>query len=694
MAFSSCVLRMSRLSLACTLALLSSQVHSDESSSVERLTVYGQRQTDTFGSKSGIAFIELPQSVQLVDVSAERGQGMTSVGDLLRQIPSANPGYSRVGPYQSFSLKIRGFMADQMRNGMRQRYFEDIDASALASIERLEVLKGPSGVLYGQSAVGGVINLVSKAPEANQSGSVTARLGSYAQKVVTVEQNVALGDDAALRVTAEVERSNTFVTRQPLDRNNAALHLVHQVADMATGHLVAEYVNRDTTRNPGQPVSLVLPDQHVRALEIGTQLGEPSFSTLQAFAPLYQYWLDVKLSEQWTLTPRLQYQEFNTVFGQVNVRAPVAGKPTSFARTGRVGREDDDYRIAQLDLNGSADLLGVTHRVLLGYEGSWERGRFTQSNIRAGSLAAIDVLNPIYQYDSQSPLLDFAFDNFYNLDSDAWYLQDQLQLSSAWQVIAAVRYTDSKAGNGRWGSRQADYVPTSSTIWQLGMTYQLSDAWTLFAGHNTGFDVESSAAARRKDGQPLQPEESAQQEAGVRLHQDGVSASIAVFQIHRLNALTADPLDADFSVNDGEQRVNGVELEGQWRINAQWELQAGYAYMDGEVTQSHDGDVGARLGDLARHQANASVNWLFSEDWSTYVRVNYSSGRPLTTGASWQLDGYRLVSTGLRYQQRQWSAQLALTNAFDEGYYTASGNNFVVYPGEPRQASVQLQWQW
>ncbi len=89
----------------------------------------------------------MPQSVQVITAEEIVNQGATSMGDLLRNVPSANAGFSRVGPYQSFSLKIRGFLADQMRNGMRQRYYEDVDASALSNIERVEVLKGPSGAV-------------------------------------------------------------------------------------------------------------------------------------------------------------------------------------------------------------------------------------------------------------------------------------------------------------------------------------------------------------------------------------------------------------------------------------------------------------------------------------------------------------------------------------------------------------------
>ena len=140
------------------------------------IIVTGTKLSGDFGAKSGIPITKVPQSIQIVTADEIIEQGARSVGDLLRNIPSANPGFSRVGPYQSFSLKVRGFLADQMRNGIRQRYYEDVDASALSNIDRAEVLKGPSGVLYGQSAVGGIVSIITKQPMDDRFGSVAATL--------------------------------------------------------------------------------------------------------------------------------------------------------------------------------------------------------------------------------------------------------------------------------------------------------------------------------------------------------------------------------------------------------------------------------------------------------------------------------------------------------------------------------------
>src|SRR5687767_9248587 len=106
--------------------------------STDTVVITGTKLDGAFGEKSGIPLEKLPQSVQILSAQDIADQGARSMGDLLRQVPSASPGYSRVGPWQSFSLKVRGFLADQMRNGLRQRYYEDVDASALSNIERVE----------------------------------------------------------------------------------------------------------------------------------------------------------------------------------------------------------------------------------------------------------------------------------------------------------------------------------------------------------------------------------------------------------------------------------------------------------------------------------------------------------------------------------------------------------------------------
>ncbi len=672
---------------ACIVAMGSSfSAFAAEDTSGSTIIVTGTK--TEFGEKSGVPIEKLPQSVQVISAEDIVEQGATSIGDILRLVPSANPGYSRVGAYQSFSLKLRGFLADQMRNGIRQRYYEDVDASALSNIERVEVLKGPSGVLYGQSAVGGIISIITKRPQDPAAFSMAATTGNFDQKMLTVDATGGLTDGLAVRVTGEVERSGTFVNFQDMDRLNGAISLRYSMSENVTANLVAEYVERETRRNPGLPIPGTVQSNGVADIERSLYLGEPALDDLFSHAPLVQAWADIAVSDKWTITPRFQFNEFNTRFYQIRLRSPQANL-TTISRNGRQGRENDEYYIAQIDVSGELNTGLVVHKLLFGYEYDQERGRFAQSNLT--NVTPISVLAPFYGYTAVPPLAVFAFDNFYNIDGHAIYLQDQMDLNDRWNFIGAVRHSWIDASDGTYGGTVANRAKTSTTIWQIGSTYRLNEAVSLYAGYNTGFDIESSAAARAATGAPLLPEKSEQGELGLRVSSGIFNGSISVFEIKRTNALTTDPTNSDFSINVGEQRVRGVEFEGSFQPTEWWTLRLGYAYLDSKITKSNDGDQGRRLGDVPKHSFAAGTEILLpGTDVTLRGGLNHVSNRLLTNGSMVALPAYTLANLGAGKKVGALAVDLAVNNLLNERYFTASGNSFAVYPGDPRTISLRV----
>jgi iron complex outermembrane receptor protein len=655
---------------------------------LDLIVVTGSKLSGDFGAKSGIPLEKLPQSVQIVTAADIVERGARSIGDLLRTVPSANPGYSRVGSYQSFSLKVRGFLADQMRNGLRQRYYEDIDASALSNIERVEILKGPSGVLYGQSAVGGIISVITKQPRAEFGAEAALTVGNFDQKMFSADLTGELAPGLTARLTGEIERSGTFVDAQDLDRNNVALSLRYAPTDRVAANVVAEYIERETQRYGGQPIPGTVQSNGSGRLRRGLNLTEPAVDELTADAPLVQAWVDFRLGEHWTLTPRFQYQEFNSEFLQIRLRAPQADLVT-INRNGRTGREDDAYTIAQLDLAGGFSTGPLAHRVLLGYEYDRERSRFTQYNL--SNVTPINVLAPVYGYETVAPARTFSFDSNFDINGDALYLQDQIAVTDRWDVVGAVRRSWMESLFSDVGGPVLDRSKVRSTIWQVGSTYRLSDAWSVYAGYNTGFDVESTSGARAADGRPLRPEESKQAELGVRLNRSGLRGSVSLFQIERVNALTTDPLNPDFSVNVGEQRVRGIEVEFAWQASEALRIDAGYAYLDAEITRSNDGDQGLGIGDVPKHSCTARGEYRLPVAGLTLRGgFNYVGNRLLVNGSDVRLPAYLLADVGVGYRVDRYSLDLTVSNLFDRRYYTASGNAFAVIPGDPRAVSLRI----
>ncbi|WP_199554466.1 TonB-dependent receptor [Sandaracinobacteroides hominis] len=676
------------------LPLLLCSLHSPalaEENADETIIVTGAR-TGDFGVKSGIPLERVPQSVQLLDEQELIDRGVRSVGDALRAVPSANVGGSRVSRYQSFSLKIRGFLADQMRNGIRQRYFEDIDASALSNVERIEILKGPSAVLFGQSAVGGLISVITKQPTDSFQASGALTGGSYDQKMASIDIGGPVSQTLGIRLTGEIERSGTFVDYQDMDRENVGLSLAWRPSEAISAHLVAEYLRRTTANNPGLPVVGTLVSNGVGTVPRGQFLGEPNFTDLVADGLLLQAWADIRMSDDWTLTPRFQVNQFNTSLDQIRLLAPVAGAPTKIQRNGRRGREDDAYYIGQVDVSGRFRTGGIEHKLLLGVEYSSENPTFRQSDIVPGGVPPIDSMNPVYAFTNSQPPLAFTFYSQGNVNGFAFYGQDQIALTENWSVVAGVRHSLFDYDNRRNGVRNADSI--SNTSWQLGTNYVLGGGFSLYGGYNSGFDLEPVVGSRSKDGTPFKPETSDQVEAGLRLVRENFRGSVSAFRIRRNNVATTDPNDPNYQVQEGQLRTQGVELEGEWTPLPGWWLQGGYAHIDGRITRNNTpGLQNAWMGDTPKNTAT----------FSTRVTVGpvelrggayYVGERALVNGSRIILDDYLLFDLGAGARFGKVSIDAALTNLFDKTYYTANGGANFVYPGDPRMLSVRVGYRF
>ncbi len=680
--------------LACLFAV---SAHAEDATPLDQILVTGLKGSEDFGLKSGIPIDKVPQSIQVIGADDLIARGATSIGEALRAIPSASVGNSRVARFQSFSLKVRGFLVDQMRNGIRQRYYEDVDASALSNIARLEVLKGPSAVLYGQSAVGGIISIVTKQPTEQWEASVAGTFGNYQQRQVTLDIGGPVTETFSVRLTGELERSGTFVDFQDIDRENVALTLRWQPADWAVAHLVTEYVERRTRSNPGLPVVGTVVSNGVADIPRSRFLAEPGFSDLSASSPLVQAWVDFNLGGGWTLTPRLQYSQLKTPFTEIRVRGVEAGDPTLVRRTGRIGAEDDDYIIAQLDLAGSVKTGPLTHRLLAGFEFDRERSTFLQSNFV--TVPSINALNPVYL--TVPPASTFGFDFRQSLNGYAVYFQDRIEITPDIELLGGVRQSWLN-NDGYFSTDPTDLGPVdeaniTSTTWQIGATWKLGHGFSLFTGYNTGFDVENVFGLRLVNGNPLPPETSNQVELGMRYSGENLRVSIGGFQIRRQDVAGDDLDNPGFSRAIGNLRVRGMELEGEWRPIEALTLTGGYAYLRGQITGSADtAEIGGRIADVPRHTGTVRGTAALGHGLELRGGVSYVGSRAVANASAISLEDYAVADIGLGYQWRWLQLDLSINNLADARYFTVAnqGNANVVYPGDPRTVSGRITLNW
>ena len=666
----------------------------------DAIVVTGTKAGD-FGVKSGIPIDRVPQSIQVVEAEHIVASGARTLEDALRAVPSATVARSRVGGFGGNTLRIRGFAPQQIRNGIYQRFYDGTDPSALSDVARIEVLKGPSGVLYGQSGVGGIISIITKQPTDAFAGAVALTGGMYNQRQAALDVGGPITDTLGIRVTGEIERSGSFTDLIDVERENIGVALAWTPSPSISAHFVGEFLHRKLPNNPGLPVVGTVIGNGVATVRRSTFLGEPSYNLQENNAPLLQGWVDFKLGDAWTLTPRAQYSEWNNTALSTSLLAPVPGQPTLIQRSGRAGGEHDSFYVAQLDLSGEVTTFGIRHKLLFGVEYNHDDVPFRMQSTVTCGVGSIDALHPVHGCGPATG--NFGFLATATLEGHAFYAQDQVALTDAWNVVAGVRRSNSDNDNifATAFSSSTTSAKLRNTSWQLGTTYALGSGVSVFGGYNTGYDLGAVTSNRRFDGTPFEPETSNQAEVGVRLSRDTVRATLSAFRIRRDNVGVPDPAHVGFNLQDGQFQTRGFELEGEWSPLPGWWLQGGYARLDATVRKSSEPALlGARLAETPTNTVTVATR-------VTVGRVelrafgNYVGDRKVINGGAVTLPDYLTFDVGAGTEVGAVRIDATLSNLFDKTYYFSDnasryslGTEDRVFPGEPRTLSVRVAYRF
>jgi len=681
----------------------------------ENLVVTGTA-SDVFGEKSGIPLEQFPQSIQVINQEDILDMNAISLGDIFTAVPSATAGPPRESTYQGFAFRIRGFTAYPIYNGVYQRYFFNVDPSAIDNIEEVQVVKGPSDVLLGQGEVGGAMNITTKRPQEDYAGSVSVIGGSFdeASGAFDVTGPVRPISGLYFRATGEMERSGSFIRYLPINRENGNFSLDWEHSKKVAVHFVGEWQERDTFRNPGLPLIGTVISNGVGRIPSSTYLGDPAtdgdpgHNNFTATGELIQAWAPIKLSDAWTFTPRVSYSTFTGIYSEINLNK-VLTDLLLVSRTGRYDEERHHYPIEQADFAGSVKALGMKHHVLIGLQNNLFRVRYFQQNMP--SVPSINTLDPYPAYgtvaDGPYPLNSVVFNNY---DSWAIYAQDRIDLTERWDVILGIRtdwYQDHH-------TLAPDFVtaPTvlntsfNHTTYQVGSSYKLYQGWSLFGGYATGFNIESTVNTLTYNGTPLAPEDSWQGEGGVRLTQGPLNLSASLFQINKTNAVTTDPFHPGYSINDGDVRGRGLELEGKLRLARGFFAEGGYAYENARIIKSNSGNLGFQVADTPKNRADVSLRYLPKRlPIQFHAGINFVGNRafldtanviegPSLLANNVRLPQYTTVNVGAAYTFGRARLDVNLGNVANRVYYTKDFGSYDVIPGEPREVSVRMTYRF
>ncbi|MBH8561823.1 TonB-dependent siderophore receptor [Nostoc sp. CENA67] len=632
-------------------------------------------------TKTDTPLLEIPQAIQVVPRQVIEDQQVQRVADALRNVSGVTPQINLVG---ADTYTIRGFNTNaNLRNGFRQDNFTGFTDSA--TIERVEVLKGPASVLYGQLEPGGIVNYITKQPLSEPYYSAKFSFGSYSYYRPEIDISGPLTQDntSLYRFIAAYENSGGFRDFAFKELYTFAPSLRVKLADSTNLDLQYEYLNLNQSYDRGFP-----PITRSFNLPINFNFGEPS-DRYELFANRVNVALDHRFSENWQFRSGVSVQTVDTArsnFQPADFANPIAADGRTVARRyNKVGDYSREYSW-QNDLTGKFQTGSIDHQLLLGFELS--RSVFGYPFQFSYEVPALDILNPVYGAATPTNLEGFEQEN--DTNKVGLYVQDQVALLPNLKILLGGRLDFVRLRSEERPDINADQTNTTRRYDdafspRIGLVYQPIKNLSLYTSYTRSFKPNDSVFSR----QPLEPERGTQYEVGVKGEfLDGkLTATLAAYEITKTNVAVTDPNDPDFSIPVGEVKSRGIELDVAGEILPGWNIIASYAHNDAYVSEDTNRSlIGNRLENAPRDSASL---------WTTYqIQSGNLKGLGFGAGlffvgdrAATQQEDTLIIPSYVRtdatvfYRQPNYEVGLSFKNLFDVKYYDSQG--YLLSPGAP-----------
>ncbi|MEH1845740.1 MAG: TonB-dependent siderophore receptor [Nostoc sp.] len=649
----------------------------------------GYRVTDgSTATKTDTPLRDIPASIQVIPRQVIEDQGATSIREVVRNVSGVN--FSTASGNRSEDFNVRGFTATQFRNGFREDFYSTRTQTDLANIERIEVLKGPASVLFGQADPAGIINFVTKQPLLNPYYNVSFTAGNYSFYRPTIDFSGSLTADKKLayRLNAAYESAGSFRDFVDTERFIIAPTLAWQISPDTKLTAEVSYIHDSRPIDRGL---VVLSNNRVADIPISRLLGAAGDGDFaETRTTLY---LDHRFSSNLSLRSAFRYTSSSEEQRKNNV-ATFAGplEDDRFLSIGDArGAQHFETYTFQNDLTAKFNTGSIQHTVLFGLEFARQFDSYSYIGRDAGT---INIFNPDYNFTFG------AFDPLPNQGKDqvtsfGVYLQDQITLLDNLKLVLGGRfdtYNDDSASNGQPTETDADAFSP-----RVGIVYQPIPEISLYASYTRSF---TPVSGRSLSGDSFDPQRGTGYEVGVKgeLANGRLSSTLAFYDITLSNILTTDPANPDFSIQVGEQRSRGIDFDIAGEILPGWKIIASYAYTDAKITEDNTFAVGNRLNNVPYNTASL---------WTTYSLQNGSlKGLGIGGGVffvdaragdldnSFEVSSYARVDAALYYTADKFRAAINFKNLFDTTYYEGVQNRFQVYPGAPFTVQGTISWQF
>lgn len=640
---------------------------------------------------SDVSLLRYPQSVRVLDRVALDTVNANRLGDVLDMAGGVSRQNDFGGLWDKFA--IRGFAGDENAGPDIQinRFSSNYGFNApydLATIERVEVLKGATAALSGRGEPGGAINLVTKAPLDTASFRADASYGSWSFRRLTADATGPVARGLSLRLIGVVEDRDSFRDHVGGSRRLIAPSIAW--APLSTLRLLyqAEYRRNATVLDRG----VVGVDGNARAMDRRTFLGEPGDGRIRQTSFLQQASLFADLGGGIGLELGGSQRDGSLRGFGTMVDFGARGLQKDGRTAGR-DRRYHDFRWNDLSLRGeltaSVAWLGLDHDLRLGVDRVRHGQTFILDRARGSAgrpLLPIDLFDPVYASQPLPEPARFA-DRRANFRSDSLYAQDVIRWNAVTLLVGArLNRFDERVINRRANNRLLETVDKGLTP-RLALSWQAARGWSLYTSYGQSLRLNPSDGTSTFDA-----ERSRSFEVGTKfgLLDGRLTGQAALFDMVKRNVLNPNATDPFVKTQIGRQRSRGAELDATLRIRRGLFASATYTYVDATVVKDVDPTLlGRPLSNVPRHQANLVVQKRFgrAQLGGGVTYVGHRAGDPY--GSSYRLPAYTIARVDLGYALTDHlSVRVDVDNLFDTYYIASSYASVWTLPGAPRSGRI------
>ena len=652
--------------------------------------------------RSSALLQEIPQTVNVIPAQVIRDQAPRNLDDALANVSGITQG-NTLGSTQD-SVMTRGFGDNRngsiMRDGMPVVQGRGLNAT----VDRVEVLKGPASLLYGIQDPGGVVNMVSKKPELEQYNALTLRGSTYGDgkngSGGSFDSTGALGDSGlAYRMVLDHEDED-YWRNYGVHRETLVAPSLAWFGESTT--LLFAYEHREFL-TPFDRGTVIDPrDNHPLDIPRDRRLDEP-FNNMEGRSDLYHFEADHALDDNWNAHFGYSWNRETYDASQVRVTAIDTTKGTLTRSMDGTQNAISTDRFTTASLEGNVNVAGMQHDLVFGIDDEY-RKIYRADLIRQKSLSNFSYTNPVYGREVEGTTVSPADSAQTDLlRSDSVFLQDSIHLTDKWILVGGARFQayDQYAGKGvpfqaNTDSNGQKWVP------RAGLVYRYTDALSFYGSYTESFKPNStiaplSGSSTVLDGS-IAPEEAKSWEVGAKLDMPGrVTGNIALFDIKKRNVLVANS-EGPVTIYSaaGEVRSRGLELDLSGQLSDRWSMIGSYAYTDAEVTEDPT-YKGKKLQNVAKNSGSLSAVYDFGtiaggDQLRVGAGARYVGERAGNAVNDFDLPSYTVADAFATYDTRvegqRVKFQLNVKNLFDRTYYTSAASRFFVSMGDSRQVTL------